>query len=195
MAQTLRYYDELIAGLPDNSAGLIAAVNIRDMLVSTIGGRGLIENTDNFTIPITSAVWTSINPLLPVPAHTETFWNFDGNNLAFSNYTASVDTIVPAGYTKFVQFMAVVELTKNSGGADVYEVQFSKNAVGIGEPESVEFTEAGVNTVTLLHPLLADVSVPTDVYGVQIQGVGTSDDLECGYFSMQISDSLLLQAP
>jgi len=195
MAQTLRYGTELIAALPDNVTGIISAETMRDWLVSTIEGKGLLEATDNVTIPIVAGTWVAVNPLLINAVHTETYWGVDGNNFMFPNHSASLSTTVPAGYTKFGQLMSILELTKAGGGADEYEVQFTLNGVGIGEPESVEFPEAGTDTTTLLHPLLIDVSVPSDTYGVQIMGVGTGDDLELGYFTQQVADSILLEAP
>jgi len=194
MAQTLLYLDEVLAGFPDNISQLILPVNIRDQIVSTMRGVGFLEETTNVTVPITDGVWTAINPLLPAPVHTETLWTFDGNNAAVSNYAALTDTVVPAGYSKLGAFVSVLELTKSGGGSDNYQVSYTKNGVTFGEPESVEFPEAGVETLTLLHSFIADVSVP-DAYGVQIQGVGTSADLELGFFSMQVSDSILLTAP
>jgi len=195
MAQTLRYVSQILSSLADNTQGLISAVAMRDWLASTIDGKGLLEATDNVNIPIVADTWVSINPLLVNAAHTETFWNVDGNNYLFPNYAAAGGTTVPAGYTKFGQFMSILELTKGGGGADAYQIQFTRNGVGIGEPESVDFPEAGTDTTTLLHPALVDVSVPTDLYGVQIMGIGTTDDLTLGYFTMQISDSILLEDP
>jgi len=195
MAQTLRYGTELIAALPDNVTGIISAETMRDWLVSTIEGKGLLEATDNVTIPIVADTWVAVNPLLINAVHTETYWAVDGNNFMFPNHSAALSTTVPAGYTKFGQLMSILELTKGGGGADEYEVQFTLNGVGIGEPESVEFAEAGTDTTTLLHPLLIDVSIPTDLYGVQIMGVGTGDDLTLGYFTQQVADSILLEAP
>jgi len=195
MAQTLRYADEILQSFSDNISGLISAVALRDSFISNVDGKGLLEATDNVTLPITSGVWTAINPLLTNAVHTETFWSVDGNNFMFPNHSAGTETVVPAGYSKFGQFMSILELTKPGGGADSYSVQFTKNGVGMGEPESVVFTSAGTDTITLLHPLLVDVSIPTDLYGVQIQGVDTSDDLTLGYFTMQVSDTILLEAP
>ena len=60
--------------------------------------------------------------------------------------------------------------------------------------ESVEFAAAGSNTVTLVDWSLATLDV-ADTYGVQIQGVGTTDNLDLRYFSLQISDSILLSEP
>jgi len=195
MAQTLRYVNELIASAPDNASGLISAVALRDFMISIVEGKGLLEATTNVTIPIVADTWVSINPLLVGAVHTETYWSVDGNNYMFPNHSGSVDTVVPAGYSKFGQMMSILELTKSGGGEDNYEIQFTLNGTGVGEPESVDFPEAGTDTTTLLHPLLIDVSVPTDLYGIQIMGIGTGDDLELGYFTQQVSDSILLEAP
>ena len=195
MSQTLRYVNELLASAPDNSTGLISAEALRDFMISIVEGKGLLEATTNVTISIVADTWVSINPILVGAVHTETYWSVDGNNYMFPNHSASVGTIVPAGYSKFGQMMSILELTKPSGGSDSYEVQFTLNGTGIGEPESIDFPEAGTDTTTVLHPLLIDVSVPTDLYGIQIRGVGTGDDLTLGYFTMQVSDSILLEAP
>jgi len=195
VAQTLRYVNELIASAPDNTSGIISAVALRDFMISYVDGKGLLEATTNVTITIVADTWVSINPVLVGAVHTETFWSVDGNNYMFPNYSAAVDTTVPAGYSKFGQMMSILELTKPGGGADSYQIQFTKNGVGIGEPESVDFPEAGTDTTTLLHPIIFDVSIPTDLYGVQIMGIGTGDDLTLGYFTMQVSDSILLEAP
>jgi len=195
MAQSFKDVTELLAGFPDNTSGLISAANIRDFVVSIVEGKGLLEATDNVTINIVADTWVSINPLLLNAAHTETFWAFDGNNYAFSNHSNFASTTVPSGHQRFGQFMSILELTKSAGGSDEYSVQFTKNGVGIGEPESVEFNEAGTDTTTVLHPLLVDISLPADLYGVQIMGIGTGVDLELGYFTMQVSDSILLAAP
>jgi len=195
MAQSFKNVTELLAGFPDNVTGLISAENVRDFLVSIVEGKGLLEATDNVTLPIVADTWISINPLLLNAAHTETFWAFDGNNYAFSNHSNFASTTVPPGHQRFGQFMSILELTKSAGGSDEYSVQFTKNGAGIGEPESVEFNEAGTDTTTVLHPLLVDISLSTDLYGVQIMGIGTGVDLELGYFTMQVSDSILLAAP
>ena len=143
--QTLRYADQLLAGFPDNVTGLISAENVRDFLVSILPGRGLLEETDNIALAIVADTWLSINPLLTNPDHTEMYWNFDGNNFAYPNHSGHGMT-VPAGYSKSAQLLSILELSKSAGGSDDYEVQFTKNGVGIGQPESVEFPAAGVNT-------------------------------------------------
>ena len=193
--KTFKTITELDAGLPDNTQGLIVAENIRNLLVSVVDGRGHLEATTNVTLPITDGVWTAVNPLLVGAVKSTTYWEIDGNNYFYPNQSNAVNTVVPAGHKRDGMFLGVLELEKTGGGADNYSVQYTLNGVGIGSPESVEFAEAGINTLTLIHPQLVDISLPTDLYGMQIQGVGTSDDLDLGYFSMQITDSILLDQP
>jgi len=196
MAQELLYLDQVLEGFPDNVSSLIEPVNIRNLVVSTMAGKAFLENTDNVTLLIDSGVWLLINPLLVNAAHTQTLWSFDGNNFLHPSYATDMqNTTVPSPYYKLASLVAVLELTKDSGGADNFEVQFTKNTVGIGEPESVEFAESGTQTLTLLHSFVPDISIESDTYGVRIEGVGTSDDLTLGFFSMQISDSVLLSDP
>jgi hypothetical protein len=195
MAQTLRYVEGLLANFPDNSQGLIDAVQMRDFVVSFINGRGfLVEDTDT-ALPILDGAWTSINPLLASPeVTTESLWVFDGNNFAFNAYASIPDTVIPVGYSKLLQIVAVLDLTKAAGGADNYEGQITRNGVGIGLAETITFPAAGGQTVTLLDASIATLDV-TDTYGCQIQGVGTTDDLVLEYFTMQVSDSILLSDP
>jgi hypothetical protein len=196
MAQTLLYLDQALAGIPDNSQQLIVPENIRDFMVSQAQGKGFLEHTDNIALIITDGVWLQINPVLTNPSTAQILWSFDGNNLAFPSYSIDLtDTTVPPGYTKLASVVAVLELTKALGGADNYEVSFTKNGATFGQPESVEFSAAGTQTVTILHAFLTDVSITTDTFGVQIQGVGTSDNLTLGYFTQQMSDSMLLATP
>ena len=195
MGQTLRYVNGLIANFPDNTSGLIKAEHIRDFCVSFVNGRGFLVDETNVTIPIQDGTWTQINPLLISPESTvNTLWVFDGNNFGVSNYNAFSDTIVPAGYTKLMSIIVVLDLDKAAGGADNYDVQVTKNNVGIGLAETIEYDASGSQTVTVLASIGADVSL-SDTYGVQIRGVGTDDDLTLRYLSYSLSDSILLAEP
>ena len=88
----------------------------------------------------------------------------------------------------------VLDLTKVSGGSDDYLFQITKDGVGIGLAEQVNFPAAGGQTVTLVDSSLTDLSV-VSTYGVQVQGVGTGDDLTLNYMSQSMQDSILLQQP
>lgn len=194
MSQTLRYLDELLLNYPDNTAGLITPENIRDQVVSTVAGVGFLADTTQVLVPITDGVPTSINPLLLAPVTAEELWVFDGNNLGVSNYTALASTIVPAGYTKLLSIVAVAVLEKTAGGTDVYDLQFTRSGVPIGVAETVAWTAAGVETITVVIRTLADISA-AETYGLGVTGVGTSDDLQCHSFEMNLTDFILLTDP
>jgi hypothetical protein len=194
MAQTLRYLDELLANYPDNTAGLITPENVRDQLVSTVAGVGFLADTTEVTVPITDGVPTLINPLLTAPVTLPELWLFDGNNLGVSNYTALTGTVLPAGYTKILSIVAVAVLEKTAGGTDVYDLQFTRTGVPIGVAETVAYTAAGVQTITVVVRALADVSAP-DTYGLTVAGLGTNDDLQLHSFEMNLTDAIMLTDP
>jgi hypothetical protein len=194
MAQTLRYLDELLANYPDNTAGLITPENVRDQLVSTVAGVGFLADTTEVTVPITDGVPTLINPLLTAPVTLPELWLFDGNNLGVSNYTALTGTVLPAGYTKILSIVAVTVLEKTAGGTDVYDLQFTRTGVPIGVAETVAYTAAGVQTITVVVRALADVSAP-DTYGLTVAGLGTNDDLQLHSFEMNLTDAIMLTDP
>ena len=195
MAQTLKYVGELLSQFPDNVSGLIQPEDVRDFVVSVIDGTGTLVDETEINIPILDGVWTSINPLLLSPESTEnSLWIFDANNFAVNNYTALPTTVIPSGYSKLLRVVAVLDLFKAGGGSANYQMQVTKNGVGIGLAETVQFGASGGQTVTLLDSSITDVSV-SDVYGIQVQGVGSTDDLTLIYFTQQMSDSILLAAP
>ena len=195
MSETLRYISGLLTNFPDNAQGLIKPVNMRDFVVSFINGRGFLVDETNVNIPILDGTPTVVNPLLLSPEVTITgLWVFDGNNFGVSNYANIPDIIIPADYKKLLSIVAVIDVTKSAGGADAYSMEFVKNGQPHGLPETVQFTAAGTQTVTLLSTDLADLSL-SDTYGVQITGVGTTDDLSLNYFTMNFTDSILLVAP
>jgi hypothetical protein len=194
MAQTLRYLDELLANYPDNTAGLITPENVRDQLVSIVAGVGFLADTTEVTVPITDGVPTLINTLLTAPVTLPELWLFDGNNLGVSNYTALTGTVLPAGYTKILSIVAVTVLEKTAGGTDVYDLQFTRTGVPIGVAETVAYTAAGVQTITVVVRALADVSAP-DTYGLTVAGLGTNDDLQLHSFEMNLTDAIMLTDP
>ena len=195
MSETLRYVEGLLTNFPDNSQGLIKPVNMRDFVASFINGRGFLVDETAVVIPITDGVPIAVNPLLLSPVGTATgLYIFDGNNFGVQNYQAIPDVIIPASYQKLLSHVSVIDVTKVAGGADNYLFQQTKNGVGFGLATSVQFTAAGSQTVTIIATDLVDLSL-SDTYGVQMTGVGTSDDLTLTYFSMTLSDSILLAAP
>ena len=168
---------------------------MRDFVASFINGRGFLSDETPINLPILDGTPTSVNPLLLSPIATTTgLWIFDGNNFGLQNYAAIPDVIIPAGYQKLMSLVSVLDVTKSAGGADSYLMQHTKNGAPLGQAESVQFTAAGTQTVTLLATDLTDLSL-SDLYGVQVTGAGTTDDLTLNYFTMTMSDSILLADP
>ena len=195
MSETLRYVEGLLTNFPDNAQGLIKPVNMRDFVASFINGRGFLSDETPINLPILDGTPTVVNPLLQSPIKTLVgLWIFDANNFGLQNYNAIPDIIIPAGYSKLLSIVSVLDVTKSAGGADNYLMQHTKNGVPLGQAESVQFTAAGTQTVTLLATDLADLSL-SDLYGVQVTGDGTTDDLTLNYFTMTLSDSILLSDP
>ncbi len=195
MAQTLRYRSELVAGAPDNTSGLIDAVQLRDMIVSMASGNGAVETTSDVTIPIAVGVPVAVNPLLVGVSVYGSLWGVDANSFLFSQYvTVLPDTTVPAGYIKFCRFQATLALTKQGGGTDNYLIQFTKNGVLVGVAHDVVFSGTDTDTVTITYFVNQEIRV-SDTFGVSITGVGTGDDLVLESFSMDVTDELLDVAP
>jgi len=195
VAQTLRYATEVLASFPDNTSGLIDAVHNRDFAISYIRGGAFLETTTDVTIPIVSGTPVSVNPLLVGVTTVGNLWSFDGNNFAFPNYTATLtDTVIPAGYTKLVRFLAVLGITKSGGGTDNYEIQWTKNGVLFGIAHDVLYTGAGTRTVTIPEVTSQEVAI-SDVYGVSITGIGTGADVVVESMTIQVNDAILNAAP
>ncbi len=195
MAQTLRYRSELVAGAPDNTSGLIDAIQLRDMVVSMASGNGAVETTADVTIPIVSGTPVAVNPLLTGVSVFGSLWGADGNSFLFPNYSAVLtDTTIPAGYTKFCRFQAMLALTKQGGGTDTYSIQFTRNGVLVGDAHDVLFSGTDTDTITVPYFTNQDVGV-ADTFGVSVTGVGTGDDLVLESFSMDVADELLDAAP
>lgn len=191
----LQYLDEVLAGYPDNTAGLITPLQTRNHVVSTIRGVGFLDSPTTITIPILDGAGTIINPLLLDSEHTAaTLWTFDTNQLAVSNYAAIASVTIPPGYTKLAQFVAVLSLEKLGGGSDSYQFQFTRNGIGVGLAEDVPWSSAGAQVVTSLYTTLYDIST-ADTIGVQVIGIGTTMPLELHNFEMNVSDSMLLTDP
>jgi len=195
MAQTLRYLDELLGAAPDNTAGLISAEALRDFMVSMTQGSGFIADTTSQTLNIPLLdMPLSINPLLLAPTEVGAGWSTDGNNFSFPEYVAMPSTTIPPGYSKLATFVCVLSLEKITSQEDNYDVQFTEDGAPIGVPETIQFQGTGAQVVTVLTSRIVDVSA-VPLYGVQISGIGTSDDLDLHSFEWTVNDRMMWEAP
>jgi len=197
MAQTLKYLEEIVASFPDNTAGLVTPVLMRDFAVSMATGGAFVEDTTPVTIPIVSGTAVAVNPLLVAATSAEFFWSVDGNNFMFPDYAATLPgTVVPAGYEKVVTFLTSLVLSRSGGGTTQYDIQIgSSPSTLIGLPTSIEFSSAGTQNVLVIATLSVDVSDVLTTYGVYITGVGTGTDLTLESFEFNSSDQVRNVAP
>jgi len=195
MTQTLRYVDEVIASMPDNSSGLILPVHMRDFAISYASGGAFQETTTDVNIPIVSGTPVAVTPLLTGLTQVQGVWQFDGNNFVFPDHVNQLPaTVIPAGYTRLARFLAVLSVTKAGGGTDNYEIQWTKAGVLVGVAHDVLFTGSGTRTITV--PFVSVQQVDTvDTYGVSITGIGTGADMVLESFSMEVSDRILGTSP
>ncbi len=195
MAQTLLYGSEVLAGFPDNTAGLITPEDVRAFTVSSLVGQGFLETTTQITVPIISGTPVAVNPLLTGITTAGDLWLVDGNNNLTPDYaTKLTDTIIPAGYNKLCRFVSIMSLQKVGGGTDTYEFTFTEDAVPVGTQQTVIYAGTNSLVVTSMVTRSVDISV-APVFGITIEGVGTGEDMNVLSFEMSVSDAMLNAPP
>ncbi len=191
---TFRYGEENLAAAPDNTSGLIDAVHLRDLIVSNRSGAVQILETTPFTIPITSGVPVSINPLLPAPTVAAVLWSADGNNRAFPNYANAIPSAtIPVGYVKFAQILFSFNGAKTGGGTDQYLFQVDLDGVPQGTGITVTYGTTPEFTTLVLNSTVVIADEP--LVGLTVTGVGTGDDIDINAFEMMVFDFQVWNAP
>ena len=194
MAQTLRYGDASLALFPDNTQGLIDAVEIRDVIVSQRSGGANVQDGAGFTVPIVDGVPVALNPLLTAPVLAPGLWGIDANNRLFPNYAAKIpDLIIPAGYLKFAQTFITIAVNKAGSGEDNYVFQLDDNGTPIGGTLSFALgTEPEVLTLLVNKAFALDSGL---LLGLTVYGDGTGDDLVVSEFEMFVIDFQIWTTP
>ncbi len=191
---TLRYGSEVDASFPNNTVQLITPTNMRDMNASNRSGNGQISSNTGITVQMTDGVFVVINPLLLAVTVTPGLWGADGNNRAFPNYAAKIPSLtIPAGYTKFAQFIFNVFLNKVGAGLDTYQFQVERAGFPVGVPIEYEISTAP-QLLSFLIQTQEDISVAAAV-GLAITPQGTNDNLFIQDFEMVIVDFQMWDAP
>lgn len=110
--ETLRTASQLLVEFPDNTAGLIDAVNSRNFIVSATVAVAFLEDAvvdTPYTMPMADGVPTPFLPTYPaVPDFVGNFWKLDGNNQILPSYTDQGVT-VPAGVFRLVSGGVILE--------------------------------------------------------------------------------------
>jgi len=136
--ETLKTAAQLLADFPDNTAGLIEAVNSRNLVVSAGNDVAFVEESfgvPGVALPMTqNMVDTVVTNLWSSPTEAFRFWQRSGGG-----FTPDYGAIVtPAGVVRISAFTYEVVairqppvLPLNYGG--IYQLQWSDGAPGIGD--------------------------------------------------------------
>ena len=183
--ETLRTGAELLALFPDNTAGLIDAVQSRDLIVSTAVALGFLEDTvPSFSVSVIDGSPVSINALVtPTGGGALLFWALDGNQAFLADYGAIV---VPPGLERLVAINTTMVLRKQGGASASYSFQYFEAGVPIGVPETIDLDSTDDESMAVLEELVYDVDVgaPLDL---RVTGVGTGDDIDVNDFRQTVT--------
>lgn len=189
--ETLRTASQLLAEFPDNTAGLIDAVNSRNMIVSELLGVGFMEdNAAQFTITVQDGVFVSVNAAVtPNPLLAANFaWDIDGNNSWFPDYVNN-GVIVPAGVTRLHGITSTILVQKQGGGTASYSFQYFLGGVAFGNPVTVT-----IGTTPQILPqsdeLLVEVALG-ETMDWRCRANGTTDNLDVLDFRQRVTSALI----
>lgn len=188
--ETLRTGAELLAGFPDNTTGLIEAVNSRDFVLSGVAAVGFMEDDGvtglPFTIPITDGVPTDILSLIPAVDFVGNFWQLDGQQHFIPDYSG---VTIPPGLSRLLQGDVLINVQKTGGGTADYIFSGTEGGVLTGTPVT--------RTIGITPTLLAftgdriyDVSVGGAI-SLDVEGSGTNDDLEVLDIRVSLTSTLI----
>ena len=175
--ETLRTATELLAEFPDNTAGLIDALQSRNFVVSVAVAVAFLEDDPAqvpYVIPMTDGVPVDFLATLVAPPFIGNFWDIDGNNAFVEGYT-SLGVIVPAGSTRLVDGSVILNVQKAGGGQGDFEFQGTEGGVFTGSPV-LRSIGAVAETIVMGGSRIVDVSLGAPI-SFSVTPIGHSDDL------------------
>ncbi len=189
MADTLKGFTEAMAGFPDNTSGIIKAINARELLLSAQADRGgsyAPSVTTPYVIPIPAVdTWVDIPISLGanmVQSPASLFWRMNGNGHLYYDYAADWPAVsIPAGLMRSVLLLCTITADTN---AKRFEFAFTIDGV-IQEP--TDTIEWGNRTYAGLVTLVASNGIsPADAppVSVQVRNLDDTTDLEVFSFGM-----------
>jgi hypothetical protein len=176
--ETLREAADLLGLFPDNTGGLIDAVDSRDFIVSAVVSVGFLEDDPAqtpYTIPLTDGVPQDFLSTLVAPLFLGNFWKLDGNNAFIPSYTDFGVTVPPA-LQRLVTGTVLLNVQKIGGGTADYVFQGTEAGVLTGDPitRTIGTTPQGIS---LGGTRLYDISLGGAI-SFDVTPVGHSDDLQ-----------------
>jgi hypothetical protein len=176
--ETLRTASELLGQFPDNTSGLIEAVDSRDFIVSATVGVGFLEDDPAqvpYTIPLVDGVPVDFLGTLVAPLFAGNFWKLDGNNRFIPSYL-DFGITVPPGTQRLVDGSVILNVQKDGNATPVtYQFQGTEGGVLTGEPVTREISNVP-QTIVTGGTRLYDINVGGAI-SFNVQPVGHSEDL------------------
>ena len=171
--ETLKTAAELLADFPDNTAGLIEAIDARNFVVGATPGVGALEDDPlqtPFTIPLVAGVPVSVPAQLVLPLFIGNYWALDGNNAMIPSYDAA-GIFVPPAHVRLVQGLITLRAAKTTGGTEQYLIAGTQG-IATGDEFAVELTNSP-RTFTMSAARVYDVSAGAPV-SFTVESVGGS---------------------
>ncbi len=177
--ETLKIASQLLADFPDNTAGLIDAVQSRNFLISVAVAVGFVEDDQAqvpYIIPMTDGVPVPFMPTLVAPLFFGNFWKLDGNNEYLPSYVDQGVT-VPAGSFRLINGSVLLNVQKVGNATPVsYEFQGTGGGSFVGDPVSRDINSTA-RTESFSGSRIEDVSI-MPAQGLSITPIGHSEDLQ-----------------
>ena len=201
MADTLAYFQEAMGLLPDNTTRLVSPEDTRRVSLSLLGDRGGVYGDPAqgpWVVPI-PAIDTPVDLPIAIGGGAamvlgeSLFWRADANGQLVYDYLADWPTaVVPAGYTRQVTLLGVVEFDPNG---DTWEFAFTIG--GVAQAPSYTIETAGQTdsiSATIISGDPIDVSAAPPV-SMQVINRSGSADLNMSLLSFRTQGSVLAVAP
>lgn len=186
--EQLRTAQELLDSFPDNTGGLIEAVDSRDFVVSITPGIGAMEEDPAqtpYVIPLVAGVPVSVPGTLIAPQFAGNYWALDGNNAMVPDYGA---INVPPAHLRLVTGLITMKAAKVGGATESYIFIGSNGGIATGDQFEVELTSTP-QTFTMVASRLYDVTLGNPV-SFTVQSAGGSS-LEVHHVRYSLESALL----
>ena len=162
---------ELLAGFPDNTAGLIEALDSRNFVISSVPAVGALEDDPAqtpFTIPLVGGLPVDVPAQLVAPLFQGNYWALDGNNAMIPDYVAQgID--VPPAHLRYVAGLITLRAAKTTGGSETY-IFTGTQGIATGDAFTVELTADPI-TFTIAGSRVYDVTLGEPV-SFRVESVG-----------------------
>lgn len=201
MADTLAYFQEALGLLPDNTTRLVSPEDVRRVSLSLLGDRGGAFGDPAqgpWVVPI-PAIDTPVDIPIAIGGGAAMvlgealFWRLDANGHLVYDYLGDWPTaVVPAGYTRQVTLLGVVEIDPN---ADTWEFAFTIGGVVQLPVYTIDSSvQTDAISITMVSGDPIDVSLAPPV-SLQVINRTSANDLTLNLVSMRTQGSILAVAP